>query len=227
MTDIKECKGESNMTVKELFDNAENGTLTWEQFQSAMGESKFVDLTEGNYVSKQKYEDELGQKDTQITTLNETITKRDTDLGVLQQTLKDAGDLDALKQASKDLADLQKRYDKETKDYQAQLSKQAYEFAVKEFANSKTFSSKAAKRDFTNAMIAKNLQFEGGKIIGAEDFAELYSKDDPDAFVVTKPQNNDPKPQFVAGTNPKKPEKLTLSEMMKMKNDNPEATFDI
>ena len=213
------------MTVKELFDKAENGTLTWEQFQQAMGESKFVDLTEGNYVSKQKFDDEVTQRDARITDLTNTISTRDTDLATLQQKLKDAGDLDALKQASKDLADLQKRYDKETKDYQAQLTKQAYEFAVKEFANSKSFTSKAAKRDFTQAMIEKNLQFEDGKIIGAEDFVQIYSKDNDDAFV--KQTSQDPKPQFTQGTNPKKPEKLSLSEMMKMKNENPEATIDI
>lgn len=213
------------MTVKELFDKAENGTLTWEQFQQAMGEAKFVDLTEGNYVSKQKFEAEVSQRDTRITDLTNTISTRDTDLTALQQKLKDAGDLDALKQASKDLADLQKRYDKETKDYQSQLTKQAYEFAVKEFANSKNFSSKAAKRDFTNAMIAKNLQFEDGKIIGAEDFVQMYSKDNDDAFV--KPSDPTPKPKFVTGTEPKKPEKLSLSDMMKMANENPDATFDI
>ena len=213
------------MTVKELFDGAENNTLTWEQFQAAMGDAKFVDLTEGNHVSKQKYDDEISQKDTRITDLTNTITTRDTDLATLQQTLKDAGDLDALKQASKDLADLQKRYDKETKDYQAQLTKQAYEFAVKEFANSKQFTSKAAKRDFTQAMLAKNLQFEDGKIIGAEDFVQIYSKDNDDAFV--KAGTNDPKPQFAAGTTKPKPAKLSLSEMMKMKNENPDATFDM
>ena len=211
------------MTVKELFDKAENNTLTWEQFQQAMGESKFVDLTEGHYVSKQKYDDELGQRDTRITDLTNTISARDTDLQTLQQKLKDAGDVEALKQASKDLADLQKRYDKETKDYQSQLQKQAYEFAVKEFANSKNFTSKAAKRDFTNAMIAKNLQFEDGKIIGAEDFVQMYSKDNDDAFA--KPA--DPKPQFAQGTGDKKPQKLSLSDMMKMANENPDAKFDI
>ena len=211
------------MTVKELFDKAENNTLTWEQFQQAMGESKFVDLTEGHYVSKQKYDDELGQRDTRITDLTNTISARDTDLQTLQQKLKDAGDVEALKQASKDLADLQKRYDKETKDYQSQLQKQAYEFAVKEFANSKNFTSKAAKRDFTNAMIAKNLQFEDGQIIGAEDFVQMYSKDNDDAFA--KPA--DPKPQFAQGTGDKKPQKLSLSDMMKMANENPDAKFDI
>lgn len=213
------------MTVKELFDKAENGTLTWEQFQTAMGESKFVDLTEGKYVSKQKYDDELSQKDTRITELTNTISTRDTDLATLQQTLKDAGDVEALKQASKDLADLQKKYDKETKDYQAQLKKQAYEFAVKEFANSKNFSSNAAKRDFVQSMLAKNLSLEDGRIIGAEDFVQLYSKDNADAFV-QKEEPKEPKPKFAAGTEPKKPEKLTLSEMMAMANKDPNTTFD-
>lgn len=213
------------MTVKELFDKAENGTLTWEQFQAASGEAKFVDLTEGNYVSKQKFENEISQKDTRITELTNTISARDTDLATLQQTLKDAGDVDALKQASKDLADLQKRYDKETKDYQAQLSRQAYEFAVKEFANSKNFSSKAAKRDFTQAMLAKNLQLEEGRIIGAEDFVDMYAKDNDDAFV--KPDTKQPKPTFVKGTNEPKPQKLSLSDMMRMKNENPDVTIDI
>ena len=49
------------MTIKEVFDKAENGTLTWEQFQAAMGTAKFVDLTEGHYVSKQKYDDEAAE----------------------------------------------------------------------------------------------------------------------------------------------------------------------
>ena len=215
------------MTVKELFDKAENGTLTWEQFQTAMGESKFVDLTEGNYVSKQKFDGELSQKDTRITELTDTITARDNDLSALQQKLKEAGDLDALKQASKDLEDLQVKYDQQAKDYKAQLSKQAYEFAVREFASSKDFTSNAAKRDFIQSMIAKNLKLEDGRIIGAEDFVQMYSKDNEDAFVVQKKEEpKEPKPQFVTGTKPKNPGKLSLSEMMQIANANPDATFD-
>ena len=136
------------MTIKEVFDKAENGTLTWEQFQAAMGTAKFVDLTEGHYVSKQKYDDDISNRDTQITTLNTTIQTRDNDLATLQQTIKDAGDIDALKQASQDLADLRQRYDTETKQYQKQLRQQAYEFAVTEYVNGLKFTSKAAKNDF-------------------------------------------------------------------------------
>lgn len=197
------------MTVKELFDKAENGTLTWEQFQTAMGEAKFVDLNEGNYVSKQKYTDELAQRDTRITSLNDTLSARDTDLANLQQTLKDAGDVESLKKASQDLADLQKRYDKETKDYQKQLAKQAYEFAVKDFANSKKFTSSAAKRDFTRALLEKDLKLENDKIIGAEDFVQMYQTENADAFVVENPNNptppEPPKPQFVNPTQGSEP----------------------
>ena len=197
------------MTVKELFDKAENGTLTWEQFQTAMGDAKFVDLNEGNYVSKQKYTDELSQRDTRITSLNDTLSARDTDLANLQQTLKDAGDVESLKKASQDLADLQKRYDKETRDYQKQLAKQAYEFAVKDFANSKKFTSSAAKRDFTRALLEKNLTLDNDRIIGAEDFVQMYQTENADAFVVEN-QNNQtppepPKPQFVSPTQGSEP----------------------
>lgn len=210
------------MTIKELFDNAENNTLTWEQFQTAMGESKFVDLTEGNYVSKQKYDSEIAQKDKNITDLNATISKRDADLKKLQDTLKDAGDLDALKQASSDLAELQKKYNEDTKAYAKQLKQQEYEFAVKDFAGSKNFTSNAAKRDFIQSMITKGLKLEDGKIIGAEDFVELYSKDNADAFA----KKEEPKPKFTQSTDPKEPKKLTLSELMKMKNDNPDSVIN-
>lgn len=210
------------MTVKELFDKAENGTLTWEEFQTAMGDAKFVDLTEGNYVSKQKYDNEISQRDNQITTLNETITQRNTDLKNLQTTLKEVGDLEELKTASKNLSDLQKKYDKDMKAYKQQLSQQEYEFAVKDFANSKNFTSNAAKRDFIQSMLAKDLKIEEGRIIGAEDFVELYSKDNADAFVVPK-NEPDPKPQFTQPTGDNKPKKLTLSEMMQMKNENPDV----
>lgn len=213
------------MTVKELFDKAENGTLTWEQFQTAMGDAKFVDLTEGNYVSKQKYDNEIEQRDNQITTLNETITQRNADLKNLQTTLKEAGDLEELRTASKNLADLQKKYDKDMKAYKQQLSQQEYEFAVKDFANSKNFTSNAAKRDFIQSMLAKDLKIEDGKIIGAEDFVEIYSKDNADAFVVKQDPEpkTEPKPQFTKPTGNNEPKKLTLSEMMQMKNENPDV----
>ena len=217
------------MTIKDVFDKAENGTLTWEQFEANMGTAKFVDLTEGQYVSKQKYDDDISTRDTQITTLNTTIQTRDQDLATLQQTLTDAGDINALKQASQDLANLQQKYDTETKQYQRQLRQQAYEFAVTEYVNGQKFTSKAAKNDFKNQMIAKKLQFEDGKLIGADDFKAIYAQSDPDAFATEAPAapSVNPTPTFVQPTNNPSQPKPTLSQLMQMKNEHPDAIINI
>lgn len=176
------------MNIKELFENAENGTLTWAQFEALAkaGGAKFTDLSEGKYVSKSKYDDDIKSKDDSISQLNTTISQRDTDLADLQTKLKSAGtDATKLSELQTNFDTLQSKYTSDMQAYQQQLASQRYEFAVKEFANSKKFSSNAAKRDFTTAMISANLKYDDAKdkIIGAEDFVESYSEDNADAFI--------------------------------------------
>jgi len=199
------------MNLKDLFDKAENGTLTYDQFVAAAtaAKAKFVDLSEGGYVDKQKYTDDLAVRDTRITALDDTIKTRDADLASLQEQLKTAGtDADKLTKLGTEFADLQRKYDKDTKAYQKQLQDQAYKFAVTDFANKQKFTSQAAKRDFVSSMLAKNLALEGDTIIGATDFVAAYTKDNADAFVVEDDGNVDdgagapPKPHFVEPTHP-------------------------
>ena len=191
------------MNLKELFDHAENGTLTYEQFMTAAGNAKFVDLSEGNYVAKQKYTDDLAARDTRITTLDDTLKARDNDLASLRTQLEEAGnDATKLADVSSKFSDLQKQYDKDTKAYQKQLKDQAYKFAVTEFANQQNFSSQAAKRDFIGSMLAKNLQMENDTIIGATDFMSAYSQNNADAFVTESAPASETKPHFVDSTNP-------------------------
>ena len=198
-------KEDCTMTIKELFGE---GSLSYEEFEKAMKEkgAKFVDLSEGNYVSKDKFDNEVASKDGQITQLNDTIKSRDKDLKDLKAQLKDAGtDATKLAELETQLGDLQTQYKTDTDNYKAQLSKQAYEFAVKDFANGKKFSSNAAKRDFINSMIAKGLQMEGDKILGADDFVTSYSTDNADAFIVEEPKSKEPeqpKPTFTQPTSP-------------------------
>ena len=196
------------MTIKELFDKSQE-PLTYEAFEKLMKESgaKFADLSEGNYVSKDKFENEVASKDGQITQLNDTIKSRDKDLKDLKAQLKEAGtDAEKLTELETQLGNLQTQYKQDTDNYKSQLSKQAYEFAVKEFANGKKFSSNAAKRDFVSSMIAKELKMEGDKILGADDFVSAYSTDNADAFIVEedKKEPEAPKPQFTNSVNPNK-----------------------
>ena len=186
------------MNIKELFDKAENGTLTYEQFEAAAtaGKAKFTDLSEGNYVSKQKYESDLAAKGKEIETLNGTISTRDTDLADLKQKLAAAGtDAAKLEELNTQLSTLQSNYSEATKKYEEQLKHQAYEFAVREFAASKKFTSQAAKRDFTQSMIAENLNFKDNKILGAEDFVKAYTENNADAFVIEPTDPPAPTPQ--------------------------------
>lgn len=193
------------MNVKEIFEKAQNGTLTYDQFMQLAGNSKFADLTEGNYVSKQKYDDELANRDTRINDLNTTISKRDEDLTSLQKKLEEAGnDATKLNEVNTKLTELQSKYDSDIREYQAKIDKQNYEYAVKELANSKQFTSGAAKRDFIHSLIDKKLTMENGKLVGVDDFITGYQKENADAFVVEnkdpQPQNNNA-PKFVNSTN--------------------------
>ena len=218
------------MNIKDIFDKAENGNLTFEQFEAFAkeGNAKFTDLSEGKYVSKSKYEDDLVSKDDAIKQLNDTIAQRDTDLANLQTKLKDAGtDTTKLSELQNSFDSLQNKYTEDMKAYQDKLTAQQYEFAVKEFAGNLEFTSQAAKRDFVREMINESLKMKEDTIIGADDFKKAYEEKNVDAFVSkTEPQTPAPaqskdadKPQFISstpgGTAPKQP---TLSEMMAAAN---------
>lgn len=192
------------MNIKDLFDKAEDGILTYEQFEALADENglKFADLSSGKYVSKSKYDSDLKavnqqveQLNSQVEALNGTITTRDEDLANLQKQLEQAGeDKTKLEQLSASMGELQAKYDAEVKASEEKLHQQSYEFAVKEYANTQKFTSKAAKRDFINAMIAKNLEMEGDKLIGSDDFREAYASENDDAFFV----ESEPEPGYTA-----------------------------
>lgn len=195
--------------LKELFAQAEDGVLSYEQFIDACknNDVKLVDLNEGAYVSKNKYEAEIEAKAKEIETLNGTISTRDNDLNALQQQLAAAGaDSSKLSELNSQFEELKGKYDADAKSWKKQLSQQAYEFAVKEFAGTKQFSSQAAKRDFIQSMIAKQLKMEGDTILGADDFVNVYTQNNADAFITEAEYGDDgnyddsDKPQFVSST---------------------------
>ena len=148
----------------------------------------------------------------------------------LQTKLKDAGtDTTKLAELQTSFDSLQSKYTADMEAYKQQLADQQYEFAVKEFANSKEFTSQAAKRDFVRSLLSEKLKMKEDTIIGAEDFVTSYAKDNEDAFV-TKSTSSEPAstaggnsqttPFFVGstpGTNPTK--KPSLSELMRAANE--------
>ena len=187
-----------------------------------------VNLADGGYVSKSKYDDTVNGLKGQVTELQGQITSRDGDLTSLREQLTaaqaDAGKLGAVQQS---LADLQTKYNTDKTDYENKLTRQAYEYMVRERANSLQFSSASAKKAFLQEAIGKDFKVDGESLLGYEDFVTKYKADDPGAFAAEKEPEGAPKgkPTVVlpSGGKPAPGKKYSLSELMMRHNENPDA----
>lgn len=226
-------KGE-HMTLKELL-----GEELYPQVQAKLDEVngnepdktkhvRFVDLSEGGYISRNKYTDKVNTLTQQVTDLQGQVTQRDTDLADLNSKLT-ATQADAGKQlteAQEALTGLQSKYDTERQQWEQKNVQQVYEFMVKERANSLKFSSAAAKKDFIREAIQKGFKVDGDNLLGYKDFVDQYRTNDPGAFVVDKPKDPEPTAPTIVlpkGGSGGSTKKMGLMEMMKTKNENPNA----
>lgn len=195
---------------------------------------RFADLSEGGYVSRSKYDDKVNNLTQQVTDLQGQISQRDTDLAGLNEQLTAAqADAGQLADAQSKLSALQSKYDKDSKAWEAKNKQQAYEYAIRSKANELKFTSAAAKKDFIREAIEAQFKLDGDTIMGYSDFVAKYQENDPGAFVVetppADPKPEDPAPKIVLpGKSTPSPKGMSLSEMMKAKNENPnlEVNFD-
>lgn len=215
--------------LKELFGTE---ALTYEQLVAKVTEKKLnvVDISGGQYVSRAKYDDRTKALDDQVKDLKAQIAQRDADTATLKEQLTAAqGDAGKLAELQQSMADLQAKYDADNQAWADKLSKQAYESLVREKANSLSFTSPAAKRDFISQLTGKALSVEGDKILGGDDFVAKYKEDNPGALVEEKPEPSKPQPIVLpTGGQPKPGAKMSLSEAMQKANSDPnfKPTFD-
>lgn len=194
--------------LKDLFTSASDGKLSFDEFKAACenGKIKLANLSTGDYVSKQKYSDELSVRDNRINSLEATLNDRTNDLATVKSQLESAGeDKEKLNSATNQLNELQAKYEADTKKLAQDLLNQRKTYAIKDYANSKKFTSKAARRDFENYMQGKEFSLsDNGELIGGDDFVVEYSKNNADAFVteVKQPEQkeDEPLPKFVGST---------------------------
>ena len=147
-----------------------------------------------------------GERDALQVKYNDDIKQRDTDLADLKQKLADAGtDAETLKNLQAEFDTLKTNYANAQADYQKQLNKQAYEFAIKEKTNSLQFTSNSAKKAFLSDALAKNLTMDNGNILGFDDFVNAYKEQDAGAFVV-ETTTEEPKPPMFGSKSNKKDE---------------------
>ena len=203
--------------------------LTYDQLAAKVAEGKLnvVNIADGSYVSRNKFDDTVNGLKSQVTDLQGQIAQRDTDLAGLNEQLTAAqADAGQLAEAQKQLSALQSKYDKDSKAWEAKNAQQAYEYAVRSKASELKFTSAAAKKDFIREAIAQGFKMDGDTLMGYTDFVAKYQENDPGAFVketpAADPKPADPTPTIVLpGKSNPNPHKMSLAEAMKAKNENP------
>lgn len=174
--------------LKALFGNGE--ALTYDQLVEKATAAKInaVNIADGSYVSKAKFDDKVNTLSQQVTDLTGKITQRDTDMSDLQAKLTAAqADAGKLTDAQSALTALQTKYSADQTEWQQKVQKQQYEFAIREKANGMKFTSPAAKRDFIREATGKEFKVDGETLLGYEDFVSKYKTENPGAVVDDKP----------------------------------------
>lgn len=188
------------------------------------------DIESAKATVTKKFDSERETLQGQIEDLKVQVSQRDTDLSDIQKQLEAASEnADKLVEAQKSLKSLQTKYDADTKAWEAKNAQQAYEFAVREKANTLKFSSSAAKKEFIREAIEKGFKMEKDAILGFDDYVKIYQENDPGAFVAEKdpepaPNQEPPKKQpniVLPGNSGTAGAEKSLSQLMAEKNANP------
>lgn len=124
----------------------------------------------------------------------------------------------------KDRDEWKKRAEDAEADFRKKIEERDYADAVDKHVADITFTSESAKKAYVAELKAAGLKIKDGKIFGLQEFKEEYSKNDPNAIVSEEQQRaNGNMAVFTSkmGNPPKPGTKLGMSELMKLKNENP------
>ena len=199
MAKLKEILGDSYNTLSDEIKN----------------KYKDLDLVDSSkYVKKELFDSKKTELETTKTQLKEANTTI--------QSYKDM-DIESIKQSADDW---KKKYETETKQLKDNLKKQEYEFAAKDFLGNYDFLSERVKKSILSEFMDKDFKLEDGKFLGAEEWVKNLSENEPELFKTKN--NNDPQVIFTKKSHidDLKP-KMTLTDMMKAKNENPNMDIQI
>lgn len=148
---------------------------------------RYADLSEGNYVSKEKYqtlETRANGLQTQLSEANTTI-----------ESYKDM-DIDGIKESAKNW---ETKYNTDTQALQTQIASQQKEFAAERFMDTQKIRSPLSRKAIMQEFLAQNLEFKDGTFKGADEYMKGVKEKYPDEFEADEPEKPEKK-VFVRGT---------------------------
>lgn len=175
---------------------------------------KDIDLVDSSkYVKKELFD----SKETELKATKDQLKEANTTI----QSYKDM-DIENIK-ASAD--QWKNKYETETQELNDKLKKQAYEFAAKEYLGKYDFLSERVKNSILKDFMDKDFKLEEGKFLGADDWIKNLSENEPELF--KDDDNPNSTIRFTKKTQiNNKDQKMSLAEMMKAKNENPDMEIE-
>lgn len=150
-------------------------------------------------------------------TERDTYKKQAEDAQVEIKSYKDM-DIEGIKTKA---ADWEKKYNDDTKALQDKLDAQVYGAALDKFVDGYQFTSELAKKAVVTELKEKGFKLDGSTLLGAKDFMEELKTNNPTAFA-EEDTNKPPKITLPGVNNPPGGKKLSMTEVMALKNANPD-----
>lgn len=134
-------------------------------------QARFIDLSEGGYISKEKY---MAEK-TRADGLDEQLKTANTEI----QSYKGM-DIEGIQKKAKEW---EEKYNTDTADLQKKIGQQAYDFEAERYVGKYKFSSELARKAALSDFREKQFQLQDGAFLGADDFMKQMKESNPAAFV--------------------------------------------
>lgn len=150
---------------------------------------RFVDLSEGGYVSKEKY----GELDT----AKKGIEKQLKDANATINSYKEM-DIDGIKKSAEDW---EKKYNEDTQKLNQQIENDRKTFAAERYIADQKIKSPLSRKAILQEFLAQNLEFKDGAFSGADEYMKKVREQYPDEFEQEQePNQGRQKGAWVRGT---------------------------
>lgn len=131
---------------------------------------RFADLSEGSYVSREKYKN-----------LETTVNGLQTQLGEANTTIQSYKEMD-IDGIKKSVSEWETKYETDTKNLQDQILNQQKQFAAERFLDTQKIKSPLSRKAIMQEFLSQDLKFNDGVFEGADDYMKGIKEKYPDEF---------------------------------------------
>lgn len=131
---------------------------------------KIVNLSEGNYVGKDKFE----AKETEITDLKQQLDNANKQIDDFKEM-----DIDSIKKTADDY---KQKFEQAQKEADTKIKEMQYDSDLTEYMKTLKINDEVHAENLKKMIKEKNLPFENGKLIGGDDVVNMYKEKYPSVF---------------------------------------------